>query len=73
MSITAAEGFVAARDQDGDAVAGDAERAWQLQRVGNRHQAGAAGRRIGELAAVLQLFGDEFGGSGDRRTLRRRA
>ena len=37
-----------------DAVAGNAEGAGKLERVGHRHQAGTAGRRIGEAAAAGQ-------------------
>ena len=36
---------------------GNAEGAGKLERVGDRHQPGAAGRRIGDAAAAGQRFG----------------
>ena len=44
------------------AVARYAVGAGKLKRIGQRHQAGTAGRRIGETAARGERFGDDLGG-----------
>ena len=55
----------AAGEQDDDAVAGDAVGAGKFERVGQRHQAGTAGRGIGEPAAAGQAVGGDLGRCGD--------
>lgn len=55
----------AAGDQNPDALACSAEGAGQFQCVGQRHQAGTAGRGIGERAAAAKLRGDGLCGGGN--------
>ena len=60
--------------QDVDAIARNAEGSRKFERIGHRHQAGAAGRGVSETATATQRLrrarcrlGDRRGGGGNRR------